>query len=148
MISPAFDLPRLEFRPSLIIPSRLQRLCAYMVAPLRRLMCGWQWRRKVHNSVRIRESIQRCVSRRELDAVLGRPQYSLNGTSFGYWSPDGTGLIPDIVEVYRRHGCDIDIWFKDGEMVSFMVLPAVSWWDLTSDRVVVDDGAGSVGYSA
>jgi hypothetical protein len=55
--------------------------------------------------------VNECSSRDELEALLGLPQYALDGHRYEITDDKGTIRQPDRVEVYEVHGCTIDVAF-------------------------------------
>ncbi|MBM4088018.1 MAG: hypothetical protein FJ276_01110 [Planctomycetes bacterium] len=58
--------------------------------------------------------LQTCRSRREYEAVLGKPAYIISGKGFGKLGRDGNVRDePDLIEHYECGDCCIELSFKD-----------------------------------
>lgn len=101
----------LEHRPRLTASSPM-RLAIRAAAPLLRPLLAARQRAKMQRVAEILADVNRCASRADLETVLGRPAYVLDGRL--YHSTDATGHMtcPDQVEVYAVAGCTIDVWFS------------------------------------
>lgn len=90
--------------------------------------------------VRILGDVKRCASRDELEAVLGRPKYTLDGHLHTTKDESGNERHPDHVEVYLVSGCTIDVLFFFSEDK----VEAVGFPSPTAVDVVLGEGvAGS-----
>ena len=127
---PDGSLPIRDGRPALDFKRpRLVRLCVVVFRPI---VCLWvviRQRRKAALVNAKLDQLARCRGREELEQLLGRPVYAVDGESCGAVLGDGTEEIPDLIECYESDGCCIDLWFKDDRLVdvSGFVKPTV--WD-------------------
>lgn len=129
MILPALDVPRLPIRPPLNRPPVLCRIIIHVFSGLIWPCYVWGWRSRAHRCREIQKAIASCASRDALEAMMGRPRYSLDGAGFRYSSPDAESIVPDFVEVYQAHGCQLEFWFEGGKGTLRIVMPEITWWD-------------------
>lgn len=62
------------------------------------------------------ENLSRCRTRAEIDELLGRPDYAINGRSFESRGVSGETHNPDFVECYSRGRLAVELWFRDGRI--------------------------------
>ncbi|MHC4176804.1 MAG: hypothetical protein ACYSWU_04815 [Planctomycetota bacterium] len=134
-MSPSFgpdrSLPIRDGRPELELKGlRLARLCVLLFRPI---VCLWLVFRQPRKEALVNaklDQMARCRRREELEQVLGKPLYAVDGESCGAVLDDGGQESPDLIECYESDGCCIDLWFKDDRLVevSGFVKPTV--WDI------------------
>ena len=128
---PDRSVPLRSGRPELDLSRlRLARLCVLVFRPIVCLSIYLRQRKKealVHAKL---DAMARCRGREELEQVLGRPVYAVDGADCGAVLDDGTRQSPDLIECYESEGCCIDLWFKNDRLVnaSGFVKPTV--WDV------------------
>jgi hypothetical protein len=103
-------IPLLEQRPCIEI-SHLQSSAIQLAAPLMRRLNTARYKRMRKRLAKILAAASRCQTRDELEAVLGRPKYSLSPNTCGMVDLTGKSRHPDHVEVYLVSGCTVDMWF-------------------------------------
>lgn len=130
MILPAVSVPRLLVRPPLKSPPALCEIVIQVFGGLIRPLYVRRWQRRVQRCHELQKAIGNCSSRDTLEALIGRPRYSLDGTGFRMSHPDSDAIVPDFVEVYQTRGCQVDLWFERGVGTLKLVMPEVTWWDL------------------
>ncbi len=112
-LAPRSERPALDFRRSW----RLQR-------PIPRRRIKAQFDARVERVRTLIESARKCETRESLESLLGSPVYAMQGQLYGYQA-----LRPDVVEVYQKDGCTIDLWFKDGKICLMSGAPSPTMWD-------------------
>jgi hypothetical protein len=103
-------LPQLDRHPPIVI-SRAKRWLITLAEPwFRRRNEAWQLA-KQRQLTEIMAAARECDSREELERILGKPRYALDGLLCGRHERDGTKRSPEIVEVYQVAGCTVELWF-------------------------------------
>lgn len=113
--------PRPEFSPRTVRPpintSRWQWGVAAIIGPFikHRLKARHDARQ---NRVKSLMAFDRdCNTRESLESFLGPPLYAMEGYAYSTISADGSNVThPDVVEVYEKDGCLIELGFKDGTL--------------------------------
>lgn len=78
---------------------------------------------------RMLQTALRCEDRQQLEELVGAPRYAMDGAHYVTSQGEGEGTThPDTVEVYERDGCLVEIWFKDGAMVTGTASPSPKWF--------------------
>jgi hypothetical protein len=127
----------LRHRPVLHCPLIIHRLVKLL--PYIR-----SWRQQVrnratHRVVGIAERAQRCATREELERALGKPCYAISGECFAADVKDANLPcvedladfdFPEIIETYKKDGCLIDVWLRDGTIVQIFGTADLTWWDV------------------
>ena len=138
MIEPSKEFPVLEEFPRARVPfvirlsngSAIIRLIFLIFGPVIR----W-WRGKIRLKInerilpRLISDIGKCQNRLELEKLLGKPKYVLTGKGFESYPPAGGIMVPDIVEIYLKKRCRIDVHFKDNRLESICGMGQMSPWD-------------------
>ena len=62
------------------------------------------------------ENVSRCRTRAEIDGLLGRPDYAINGRLFESQGVNGETQNPDVVECYSKGKLAVELWFRDGSL--------------------------------
>jgi len=119
----------LDELPPMEIPAHV-RLCHFLSGGV---VC--RWRRSIieKRNSRTKEvlaAVKDCVSRYELERLLGRPQQVVTGAGYEVREPDSTTVTPDTVEHYLHKGIRVTIWFKDDRLVEVFGWPEVTPWDV------------------
>ena len=71
--------------------------------------------------------LRQCETRDELERLLGKPKYALQGDLFLSGS-----FVPDRAETYEKDGCLIDLLFENDHLHSASGCVPYTAWDLTS----------------
>lgn len=132
MIEPRFDMNLRTERPELSV-ARWQWLLQPVARMLLRRRLRDQYDRRAKDAALLLRSALKCENRAELEQLLGRPRYAMQGTHYGTAdTPDDELVQPDLVEVYERNGCMIEIWFKDGAMMTMHGLAMPTSWQFVA----------------
>ncbi|MCS7468217.1 hypothetical protein NZK35_16315 [Stieleria sp. ICT_E10.1] len=131
MIEPRPDLrPRSE-RPPLEFPFWM-----HAVAPVASLFAERlrrQYDGRVKTSGLLLQSALECANRQQLEELIGQPRYAMLGDHYGTSdSMDGPITRPDVVEVYERDGCMVEVWFKDGKLMTMNGMAFPTDWEFIS----------------
>lgn len=128
---PALDLSRL----------RLVRLCVLLFRPIVCLWLVYRQRKMVARVNAKLDLLESCRGREQLEELLGRPLYAVDGNRCGAVLRHGTHQSPDLIECYESDGCCIDLWFKHDRLVdvSGFVKPTV--WDAALAGRAASSGA-------
>ena len=123
MILPCDDVPFLEHRPPLGI-SAGKRWAIRLAAPLLRPWNAARHKRAWRAAERMYHGLVGCECRERLEAVLGKPAYSLPVDQFSFTS-GGITRRPEHVEVYLILGYTIDVLFyTDKPKIEFVMRPS------------------------
>ncbi len=127
---PDRSLPVRDGRPELNFKwLRLVRLCVVVFRPMVCLWLAIRQRKKVALVNAKLDELARCRGREELEQLLGRPVYAVDGKSCGALLEGGTQETPDLIECYESEGCCIDLWFKDDQLVDVSGFVKPTAWD-------------------
>ncbi|MBN2477263.1 MAG: hypothetical protein JXB62_21830 [Pirellulales bacterium] len=113
MLEPDPHVALLPGRPPLNMQGRWwSNLCLVLFRPIIILWLPLRQKileRRVHQKL---DELATCRHRADLERLLGKPAYAVAGDVCD--GPDR----PDMIECYESEGCCIDLWFKDGRLVS------------------------------
>lgn len=106
------------------------RVCCFL---FKRLIRNWR-----HSLLQRRESrteslltaAKNCLTRPELERLLGAPQVVVVGTGCRLQEVDSTAVVPDTVEYYLHKGVRVAIWFKDNEIIAIFGWADLTPWDV------------------
>lgn len=131
MINPRSDMsPRME-RPRLTIA-----FCKRPLAPLVRIFSKSfqrQFEERFRASGMLLQSTTACTNRHQLEQLLGQPRYVMFGTRYGMSSsPDAPMVRPDVVNVYERDRYMIEVWFKNGALMTIVAMAFQTDWEILS----------------
>lgn len=70
-------------------------------------------------------SVRYFETRAELEELLGPPRYALKGSLYRLSNGDGSALLVERVEIYQKHGCNIEIAFAEDRLCA--VIGCVPW---------------------
>jgi hypothetical protein len=121
MLTPDESIPLLSERPlprTCIARAWARRVRKAVETWLPRRLLALRYRRLKELIVRV----QRVENRGELEAIMGRPVYALDGTGYKSVSRSGDVFRPDRVEVYHKDHYILEVEFFKGEM------RAISGW--------------------
>ncbi len=107
---PCQDVPLLNSRPPLSISS-LKRFAIKVGARWLRQRNNRRYLAKLDRTSQLLTEAGRCHDRAQLESLLGKPVYSMNGDCFAIIEANGAEKRPDCVEVYLTDGCQIDVWY-------------------------------------
>lgn len=129
MIAPRADLELRSERPAMRTPV-FHFLVGRMAARLiRRRMTARADARMDHVRsllVKVRE----CQTRESLEVLLGPPRYAMSGERYSSASADRSVVLrPDVVEVYEKDGCAIELWFNKREISCVTGWPLWTTWE-------------------
>ena len=128
---PDRSLPIRDGRPELDFKRlRLVKLCVVVFRPM---VCLWLAIRQRKKGALVNaklDELARCRGREELEQLLGRPGYAVDGKTCGAMLEGGTQETPDLIECYESEGCCIDLWFKDDQLVDASGFVKPSRWDV------------------
>ena len=78
----------------------------------------------------------RCATRESLELLLGPPCYALEGHLYSIASTtERQAVHPEVVEVYEKDGCSIELFFNDGQMSSMIAMAYPTSWELATDAL-------------
>lgn len=111
MIAPDQTVRVLKDRPPLELNTSVN-LFAHVLRPLMR---WYRQRARARQHARLDALIKLAkiaTSRSDLERSVGKPIYALDGDGYLQALSDGVAFVPDRVEVYKRHGCVLELWFE------------------------------------
>lgn len=138
MIEPDLTVPLFSERPPVSITVWHRAVCL-IFGPVVRL---WRRRRRRTAEGRLKQLVAKASSaktRKELEGVLGNPNYALSGS--GCEAPDKNGrmILADRVEVYCVSDCVIDLWFSNDKICEIMGCVPFTAWDVASGIIASED---------
>ena len=126
MIAPRPNQKLLTERPSPNIPTWMR-----LVAPAVSLL-----RRKSRDDTDLNRELQsllstvtNCADRKELEHLLGLPDYVMSGELHGQTTPDGAEQRPDLVECYSLGRLNVELWFRDNKLWQTIGFLMPTTWD-------------------
>lgn len=82
------------------------------------------------------ELANECKSRDQLENLLGRPRYALDGTLYSRIPTDSGNLEqPEIVEVYELDNCGIELMFRNDRMIGMFGIPMPTSWEIVCNAL-------------
>lgn len=135
MITPRPHLTPRKDRPP-IVTYRWQWVVARIVTPFIKHRFKARYDARWQRVSSLMASIGECKTRESLESLLGPPRYALDGQSNSTLSADGSSVThPDIVEVYEKDGCLIDLRFESGRIESIIGVPAPTIWEILTGAI-------------
>jgi hypothetical protein len=81
-------------------------------------------------------SLHECTTRESLEALLGPPRYAMEGHLYSSDATDESRAAhPDVVEVYEKDGCLIELWFKDGKVSAMTGKACLTSWEIVTGAI-------------
>ncbi|TWU43550.1 hypothetical protein Q31b_25910 [Novipirellula aureliae] len=131
MIEPRSDLSPRSERPPLDAPFWMHAVVPFASLFAKRLRRQYDVR--VERSGLLLQSALECANRQQLEELLGQPRYAMLGDHYGTSdSVDGPISGPDLVEIYERDGCMVEVWFKDGKWMTMNGMAFPTNWEFLS----------------
>ena len=82
-----------------------------------------------------------CQSREELEALMGKPRYALDGNLYSKVPmASGDFVQPDVVEVYELDNCGIELMFNDGKFIGMLGMPLPTTWEIALHAIPEHSG--------
>ena len=136
MITPRPDLTLRSERPPFDI-RRWQWTLAAIIRPFIKHRLKRRYDARMERVVSLIASVRNCNTRESLESLLGPPRYAMDGRLYSVASADVSNVIhPDSVEVYKKDGCAIELWFKDGEVASMIGCPSPTSWEIVAGVLI------------